>query len=92
MFVAIVLARALDDLVVGESTRGLADQALLVGELEVHGGARYRSRGGDGAAPAVRLIYIPCLYEAGGSVAVDVAGDTWIVTGADAPPTFPRSP
>ena len=37
MLVAIVLARPLDDLVVGEGARRLADQALLVSEFEVHG-------------------------------------------------------
>jgi hypothetical protein len=36
VLVAIVLARALDDLLVGESARRLADQALLVGQFEVH--------------------------------------------------------
>ena len=37
MLVAIVLARARDDLVVGEVAGGLADQPLLVGQFEVHG-------------------------------------------------------
>ena len=43
MLVAVVLARALDDLVVGELTRRLTDQALLVVQFEVHGRGRYRS-------------------------------------------------
>ena len=36
--VAVVVARPRDDLVVGEVARRLGDQALLVGEVEVHGG------------------------------------------------------
>src|SRR5690349_14767754 len=36
MVVARVFSRALDDLVVRELARGLLDQALLVGQLEVH--------------------------------------------------------
>ena len=39
VLVAIVLARAIDDLLVGEVARGLADQALLVCEFEVHSAA-----------------------------------------------------
>jgi hypothetical protein len=35
VLIAIVLAGAFDDLVVGERARRLADQALLVGQLEV---------------------------------------------------------
>jgi len=71
MLVAIVLARALDDLVVGESTRRLADQALLVGELEVHDRDATGAGAAMGAAPAVRRS--PCRQEAGGS---DVGGET----------------
>ena len=40
VLVAIVLARAVDDLLVGEVARGLADQLLLVCEFEVHGAGR----------------------------------------------------
>ena len=37
MLVAVVLAGARSDLVVGEVVRRLADQSLLVGQLEIHG-------------------------------------------------------
>ena len=36
MVVARVFARLLDDLLVGELARGVLDQALLVGQVEVH--------------------------------------------------------
>ena len=49
VLVAIVLAGALDDLVVGEGAGGLADQPLLVGEVEVHGS-------GTVSHPAITLI------------------------------------
>ena len=43
VMIAVVLARALDDLAVGELARGLADQLLLVGQVEVHGPTLLRS-------------------------------------------------
>ena len=45
MLVAIVLARALDDLVVGEGPRRLPDQLLLVVQFEVHMIGRYPKGG-----------------------------------------------
>jgi hypothetical protein len=58
MLVAIVLARTLDDLVIGESTRRLLDEALLVGELEVHARDATGAGAAVGAAPAFR--WVPC--------------------------------
>ena len=43
---AVVVARARDDLAVRELARGLADQPLLVGEVEVHR-ALVAERAGD---------------------------------------------
>ncbi len=47
--VAGVFARALDDLLVGELPRGVADQALLVGQIEVHVAPSRRLAGSSGS-------------------------------------------
>ena len=62
MVVAVVLTRALGELAVGELPRGLADELLLVGQVEVHGprryydGAQWTSSRSSSAAPSLFFV------------------------------------
>ena len=92
VLVAVVVAGARDDLVVGEVARGLADQALLVGQLEVDQGSpgwswlhRADCRGSRVRASA---LSISCRR---GMCSVDVSSSRWASRPPAAWPSAPSS-
>ncbi len=80
MLVAVVLARAFDDLVVGEVPRRLANQSLLVAQFKVHIRARYTLPYVAAMAPETRYARsgdIHIAYQVVGDGPVDLL---WVPT------------